>query len=73
MNMMPLFSVFLGPGEDGDLLTAVAFEKEMFKEVYGIKDMNEFTRKVEDQYGEQIKELTIGIFEMMIEEKKEQK
>lgn len=40
MNMMPLFSVFLGPGEDGDLLTAVAFEKEMFKEVYGIKDMN---------------------------------
>lgn len=72
MNMMPLFSVFLEPGEDGDLLTAVAFEKEMFKEVYGIKDMNEFTRKVEAKYGEQINELTVGIFEMMIEEKKEQ-
>lgn len=32
--------------------------------------MNEFTRKVEAKYGEQINELTVGIFEMVIEEKK---
>ncbi len=73
MNMMPLFSVFLGPGEGGDLLTAVAFDKELFKEVYDIKDMDKFTKKVEAKYGEQINELTVGIFEMMIKEKKEQK
>lgn len=33
--------------------------------------MNEFTRKIEVKYGEEIKELIVGIFEMMIEEKEQ--